>query len=124
MINLTKKVSIYSKKEYFNFFQNFIKEKMILDDKKYKIGNTIEIILKDNEKIQNYKGIIIAKKGTNLNKTITIRFISHNIGINYTFFVNSLNILSLKVLKTKKMKRSKLYYIQNLTEKELTKIFL
>jgi len=124
MINLIKKVSIYSKKEYFNFFQNFIREKITLDDKKYKIGNTIEIILKDNEKIQNYKGIIIAKKGTNLNKTITIRFISHNIGINYTFFLNSLNILSLKILKTKKMKRSKLYYIQNLTEKELTKIFL
>lgn len=86
-----------------------------------RVGDNIKlgIQIKEGEKvrIQSYEGVIISKKNTGLNKTITVRKIMQGIGIERCFLLHSPKIDSIQILRSAKVRRSKLYYLRNLSGK-------
>jgi large subunit ribosomal protein L19 len=88
---------------------------------KVKIGDNVKVGVKiiegNKERIQFYEGTIIAKKNSSINTTITVRKVLQGIGIERIFLVHSPKIDSIKVLRSSKIRRSKLYYLRNLRGK-------
>ena len=80
-----------------------------------KIG--VKIIEGNKERVQFYEGTIIAKKNSSVNLTITVRKTLQGIGIERVFLIHSPKIASLQVLRSSKVRRSKLYYLRNLKGK-------
>nr|ARW69404.1 ribosomal protein L19 [Polysiphonia sp.] len=87
------------------------------DIPKVSVGDTIKIkqvIQEGNkERTQISEGVVIAQKNTGTNKTITIRKIIQNIGIERIYLINSPKILNIEIVKQAKVKKSKLYYLRN-----------
>lgn len=72
------------------------------------------------ERIQEFKGIVIAIRGEGNNKTFMVRRIaSGNIGVERIFPLNSPWIKNIKVIKSVKIRRAKLYYLRQKSRKEV-----
>ena len=86
-----------------------------------KIGDNVKVGVKiiegNKERVQFYEGTIIAKKNSSINTTITVRKTLQGIGIERIFLVHSPKIDSITVLRSSKVRRSKLYYLRNLKGK-------
>ena len=81
-----------------------------------KIGDTVKVHAKikegNRERIQVFEGIIIAKKHTGINKSVTVRRISYGVGVEKTFPVHSPNVAKFEVVRSGKVRRAKLYYLR------------
>ena len=86
-----------------------------------KIGDNVKVGVKiiegDKERVQFYEGTILAKKNTSINTTITVRKVVQGIGIERIFLLHSPKIDSISVLRSSKVRRSKLYYLRKLKGK-------
>jgi large subunit ribosomal protein L19 len=80
-----------------------------------KVG--VKIIEGEKERVQFYEGTVIAKKNSSINTTITVRKTFQGIGIERIFLIHSPKIDSIQVLRSSKVRRSKLYYLRNLKGK-------
>jgi large subunit ribosomal protein L19 len=69
------------------------------------------------ERIQYFEGVCIAKKNRNINSSFTIRKISFGEGVERTFALYSPIIGSIKVIRSGKVRRAKLYYLRDRTGK-------
>ena len=100
-----------------NVEQSFLKKDLPL----LRIGDNVKIGVKiiegDKERVQFYEGTILAKKNSSINTTITVRKILQGIGVERIFLVHSPKIDSITVLRSSKVRRSKLYYLRNLRGK-------
>lgn len=67
---------------------------------------------KTRERIQNFEGTVIARKGKGATETFTVRKISSGVGVERTFPVNSPSIASIEVVKKGKVRRAKLYFLR------------
>ena len=86
-----------------------------------KIGDNVKVGVKiiegNKERVQFYEGTIIAKKNSSINTTITVRKTFQGIGVERIFLIHSPKIDSINVLRSSKVRRSKLYYLRNLRGK-------
>ena len=86
-----------------------------------KIGDNVKIGVKiiegNKERVQFYEGTIIAKKNSSINTTITVRKILQGIGIERIFLIHSPKVDSITILRSSKVRRSKLYYLRALKGK-------
>ena len=86
-----------------------------------KIGDTIKVgvkILEGNkERTQFYEGSLIAKKNSLINTTITVRKVVQGIGVERIFLIHSPKVASMKILRSSKVRRAKLYYLRGLKGK-------
>jgi large subunit ribosomal protein L19 len=86
-----------------------------------KIGDNVKVGVKiiegNKERVQSYEGTVIAKKNDSINTTITVRKTLQNVGIERIFLIHSSKIYSIQVLRSSKVRRSKLYYLRNLKGK-------
>ena len=98
--------------------------KKILASKKYprffpgdiiKVG--VRITEGKRERIQFFEGVCIAKKNRDLNSSFTIRKISFGEGVERTFALFSPIVNSIKVIRSGKVRRAKLYYLRDRTGK-------
>ena len=78
--------------------------------KKIKIG--VRIAEGKRERIQYFEGVCIAKKNRDINSAFTVRKISFGEGVERTFALYSPILSSIKVIRTGKVKRAKLYYLR------------
>jgi len=96
---------------------NFLKKDLPV----LRIGDNVKIGVKiiegNKERVQFYEGTIIAKKNSSINITITVRKILQGIGIERIFLIHSPKIDSITVLRSSKVRRSKLYYLRGLKGK-------
>ena len=80
-------------------------------------GDTIKVGVKivegKRERIQYFEGVCIAKKNRDINSSFTVRKISFGEGVERTFALYSPNIDSIKVIRTGKVRRAKLYYLRD-----------
>jgi large subunit ribosomal protein L19 len=98
--------------------------KKILASKKYpqffpgdivKIG--VRITEGKRERVQYFEGVCIAKKNRDINSSFTVRKISFGEGVERTFALYSPIINSIKVIRSGKVRRAKLYYLRDRTGK-------
>ena len=94
-----------------NLQDNFLKKNL----PNIKIG--VKIIEGNRERIQFYEGIVIAKKNSSINTTITVRKVLQGIGIERVFLIHSPKVDSIQILRSSKVRRSKLYYLRSLKGK-------
>ena len=84
-------------------------------------GDTIKVGVKivegKRERIQYFEGVCIAKKNRDLNSSFTVRKISFGEGVERTFALYSPNVASIKVIRSGKVRRAKLYYLRDRTGK-------
>ena len=80
-------------------------------------GDTIKVGVKivegKRERIQYFEGVCIAKKNRDLNSSFTVRKISFGEGVERTFALYSPNVATIKVIRTGKVRRAKLYYLRD-----------
>ena len=80
-------------------------------------GDTIKVGVKivegKRERIQYFEGVCIAKKNRELNSSFTVRKISFGEGVERTFALYSPNVDSIKVIRSGKVRRAKLYYLRD-----------
>ena len=84
-------------------------------------GDTIKVGVKivegKRERIQYFEGVCIAKKNRDLNSSFTVRKISFGEGVERTFPLYGTVIDSIKIIRSGKVRRAKLYYLRDRTGK-------
>ena len=97
------------------------KEQLRNDLTSFNIGDTVKVMVKvkegEKERIQAYEGVVIAKKGSSIRETFTVRRVSFGIGIERTFPLHSPKIENIIVVRKGKVRRAKIYYLRNLSGK-------
>ena len=110
-------VSLNTQKTIDNLNNDFTKT----DLPTIRIGDNVKIGVKiiegNKERVQFYEGTVIAKKNSSVNTTLTVRKVLQGIGVERIFLVHSPKVDSITVLRSSKVRRSKLYYLRNLKGK-------
>ena len=79
-------------------------------------GDTVIVQVKvregNNERLQAFEGVVIAKRNRGLNSSFTVRKISHGEGVERVFQTYSPLIASIKVKRRGDVRRAKLYYLR------------
>ncbi|HEX37796.1 MAG TPA: 50S ribosomal protein L19 [Candidatus Cloacimonetes bacterium] len=87
----------------------------------FKTGDTIKVhyTIREFEKprIQVFQGIVIQKKGSGINKTFTVRKISHGVAVERIFPLYSPLIQKIEVVSYGDVRRAKLFYLRKLRSK-------
>ena len=73
----------------------------------------VRIVEGKRERIQNFEGVCIAKKNRDINSSFTVRKISFGEGVERTFPLYSPIVGSIKVIRSGKVRRAKLYYLRD-----------
>lgn len=83
------------------------------------VGDTINVAFRikegDKSRIQNFIGAVIARHGTGMEASITVRKVSGGIAVERIFPVESPNVDSISVKKRGRIRRAKLYYLRDRT---------
>jgi len=88
----------------------------------FKAGDTVRVHVKvregEKERIQVFKGVVIARKHGGIRETVTVRKISSGIGVERIFPLHSPIIGKIEVVSVGKVRRAKLYYLRKLKGKK------
>lgn len=100
---------------------NEIKHNLKTNVPVFKAGDTVRVKVKvvegDNERLQAFDGVVIARRGSGISETFTVRKISFGVGVERIFPVHSPRVDSIEVLKVGKVRRAKLNYLTKLSGK-------
>ena len=81
------------------------------------IGDTVKVHVKirdgDKERIQLFKGTVIARKGSGISETFTVRRLSYGVGVERVFPLHSPNVAKVELVRHGRVRRSKLYYLRD-----------
>ncbi|MEA4875117.1 50S ribosomal protein L19 [Anaerorhabdus sp.] len=104
-----------------NLVQEITKSQLRTDIPEFRPGCTVRVDVKikegDKSRIQAFEGLVIAKQGSGIGETFTVRKISSGVGVERTFPVHSPIIDKITVVRKGKVRRSKLFYLRGLSGK-------
>lgn len=83
----------------------------------FSVGDTIDVHVRiiegDKERVQVFQGVLIGMKGRGINRTITVRRIVANEGVERIFPLHSPRIAKIEVVRRGDARRAKLYFLRN-----------
>ena len=83
----------------------------------FEVGDTIKVAVKiregEKERIQMFEGTVIARKGSGISETFTVRRVSYGVGVERVFPIHSPNVAKVDVIRHGRVRRSKLYYLRD-----------
>lgn len=86
-------------------------------------GDTVNIAVRviegEKERIQNFKGIILSRRGSGINQTFVVRKISNGVGVERIFPLFSPIIQNIEIVAKANVRRAKLYYLRGMSEKKI-----
>jgi large subunit ribosomal protein L19 len=77
----------------------------------------VKVVEGERTRIQAYEGVCIARSGSGLNQSFTVRKISYGEGVERVFPLYSPMVESIKIVRRGKVRRAKLYYLRGLRGK-------
>lgn len=81
------------------------------------IGDTVKVHVKiregEKERIQIFEGTVIARRGSGVSETFTVRRVSYGVGVEKVFPIHSPNVAKVDLVRHGKVRRSKLYYLRD-----------
>ena len=87
----------------------------------FNVGDTVKVGFKiiegGKERVQNFEGVVIAKRNGGISETFTVRHISYGVGVEKTYPLHSPKIAAVTVVRKGKVRRAKLYYLRGRTGK-------
>ncbi len=87
----------------------------------FRAGDTVKVNVKvvegNRSRIQAFQGVVIARQGSGVRETFTVRKISFGVGVERTFPVHTPTVDSVEVITRGDVRRAKLYYLRNLRGK-------
>ena len=88
----------------------------------FKAGDTVTVTYKikegDKERLQNFKGVCLQRRGAGATQTFTVRKISNGVGVERIFPLNSPFIEKITLDKAGKVRRARIFYLRDLTGKK------
>ncbi|NUP88577.1 MAG: 50S ribosomal protein L19 [Candidatus Sumerlaeia bacterium] len=88
----------------------------------FRVGDTVRVSLRivegKTERVQDFEGVVIARKGGGVREMFTVRRVSYGIGMERTFPLHSPRITKLKLVRSGQVRRAKLYYLRDLRGKK------
>jgi large subunit ribosomal protein L19 len=94
------------------------------DRPEFNPGDTVNVHVRviegDKERIQQFQGVVISKRGSGANSTFTVRKMSDGVGVERIFPLHSPRIAKIERVKEGKVRRAKLYYLRKLASKQVT----
>ena len=88
----------------------------------FRAGDTVTVTYKikegDKERLQNFKGVCLQRRGAGQTQTFTVRKISNGVGVERIFPLNSPFIEKITVDKVGKVRRARIFYLRDLTGKK------
>ena len=104
-----------------NIIQALEQEQLRSDIPEFAPGDTVRVHVKvvegTRERIQAFEGVVIARSGTGVRETFTVRRISYGVGVERTFPVHSPRLDRIQLMRRGIVRRAKLYYLRNLRGK-------
>jgi large subunit ribosomal protein L19 len=98
--------------------ETFIKKNELPE---FSAGDTISVSYKivegGKERIQDFQGVVIQRRGMGLRETFTVRKMSNGVGVERIIPINSPFISEIRVIKKGKVRRARLFYLRSLTGK-------
>src|SRR6266487_3780444 len=86
-----------------------------------KSGDTVRLQVKvvegNRERLQPFEGVVMRLRGGGVNRNFTVRRITHGVGVERTFLINSPRIEKIEVIRHARVRRKQLYYLRGLTGK-------
>ena len=99
-----------------NIVNAFANEQLKTEIPSFNIGDTVKVHNRikegQRERIQLFEGTVIAKKNGGISESFTVRRVAYGCGVEKTFPLHSPNVVKVEVVRTGKVRRSKLYYIR------------
>src|SRR5579885_3612019 len=84
-------------------------------------GDTVRLQVKvvegNRERLQPFEGVVMRLRGSGVNRNFTVRRITHGVGVERTFLLNSPRIEKIEVIRHARVRRKQLYYLRGLTGK-------
>lgn len=100
-----------------NIIEKITKKQIRTDLPTFQVGDTIIVGVKvregNKDRIQEFKGIVMAIQGSGISKTFIVRKISNGVGVERTFPMNSPMIAYIKVERKGRVRQAKLGYLKN-----------
>ena len=88
----------------------------------FSAGDTVTVHYKikegNKERIQQYRGVVLQRKGTGIKETFTVRKMSGNIGVERIFPIASPFIDQIDINKRGRVNRARIFYLRKLTGKK------
>ena len=82
----------------------------------FRIGDTVAVAVRikegQKERIQMFEGTVIARKGSGVAETFTVRRLSYGVGVERVFPIHSPNVAKVEIVRKGKVRRAKLYYLR------------
>ncbi len=86
-------------------------------------GDTVNVhvwvVEGDKERIQQFQGVVISRRGSGLGETFTVRKVSDGVGVERIFPLHSPRVKKIDLVKEGRVRRAKLYYLRKLTSKQI-----
>lgn len=80
------------------------------------IGSTVKVHVKiregERERVQIFEGTVIARRGSGVSETFTVRRLSYGVGVERVFPLHSPNVVKVEVIRLGHVRRAKLYYLR------------
>ncbi len=100
-----------------NVMEKIIKQQCKQNIPDFKVGDSLKVYRKivegENERVQLFAGVVIARKGTGVQETITVRRVSMGQGVEKTFPLHSPRVDRIELDRRGKVRRAKLYYLRS-----------
>ena len=109
-----------------NVIEKIEREQMKDDVPEFGPGDTVDVhsrvVEGGKERIQIFKGIVIARGGTGINQAFTVRKISNGVGVERVFQLHSPKVAKVEVTRRGKVRRAKLHYLRERLGKSATNV--
>ena len=100
-----------------NVLDSVVQDYLKADIPAFNVGDTVKVHVKikegNRERIQVFEGTVIARKGSGISETFTVRRVSYGVGVERVFPLHSPNVKGIKIVRKGRVRRAKLYFLRD-----------